>query len=480
MFSKYNRLMTAVIIILAVGFVATSLISYTVSRSSLRNEITFSSLPLTSDNIYSEIQRDLLPPVFISSLMANDTFVRDWVMQGERNDQDIVRYLTEIKKKYGTVSAFFVSDKSGKYYHSDGILKTIRQDDPRDAWYYRVKDMVSNYEINIDPDMANADTMTIFINYKVYDYKNNFIGATGVGLTVNAVKKLIGYYQEKYQRTVFFVDKKGGVTLRSSDLSNGEDSILKIEGIQDYASKILASETGFTFSYHRGPSEYFLNTRFIKEFNWYLLVEENVDIAGRILVRTLFVNIAISLFITGIIFLLIRLQIKDYRRKIELLATTDKLTGLYNRQAFDVIMEQALKERKRDRSEMTLLMMDLDFFKTVNDNYGHLCGDEVLIRASERIKDAIRESDVLCRWGGEEFFVLIKNCGFENAKKSAEKIRLAFEEKLFSIGPNNIPLTVSIGLTLFAEDDTYEKAVTRADQALYAAKAAGRNTVKIA
>ncbi len=480
MFTKYNKLMTAVIIILAIGFVATSLISYNVSRSSLRKEITSSSLPLTSDNIYSEIQRDLLPPVFISSLMANDTFVRDWVMQGERNDGDIVRYLAEIKKKYNSVSAFFVSDRSGRYYHSEGILKTVSIEDPRDAWYYRVKNMASNYEINIDPDMANADTMTIFINYKVFDYRNNFIGATGVGLTVNAVKKLIGYYQEKYQRIVFFVDVNGDITLRSSGLAEEEGSIHKIDGIKDYAPEILSGETGFTFSYRRGASDYFLNTRYIKEFNWYLLVEENENIAGRILLRTLFVNIAISLAITGIIFFLIRVQIKTYRNRIELLATTDKLTGLYNRQAFDVIIDQALKERKREQSEMALLMIDLDFFKAVNDAYGHLCGDDVLVKATQRIKSVLRESDVLCRWGGEEFFVLIKNCGLEDAKKSAEKIRLAFEESPLPVAIGTISLTVSLGLTLFIEDDSYEKALTRADSALYSAKAAGRNTFRTA
>lgn len=166
--------MTVIVSILACGFLVTSLAGYFTARSSLRSEITGSSLPLTSDNIYSEIQRDLLRPVFISSLMASDTFLRDWVISGERNPDEMVRYLREIRDSYGTVSSFFVSDRTGRYYNQDGILKTVRRDEPRDLWYWRVRDMENDYEINLDIDLANNDALTIFINYRVYDFNGVF------------------------------------------------------------------------------------------------------------------------------------------------------------------------------------------------------------------------------------------------------------------------------------------------------------------
>ena len=471
---KHKGLMTAMIVILAAGFIATSLIGYTVSRAAIRSEITSSSLPLTSDNIYSEIQRDLLQPVFISSLMAHDTFVRDWVIKGEKNEPEITRYLQEIKLKYGTITTFFVSDRTLNYYHAEGVLKRVSPDEKRDAWYYRVKEMKDPYEINIDADMGNKDTMTIFINYKVFDYQNRFIGATGVGLTVTAVKDLINSYQNKYNRNIFFVDTKGLITLRSEAFPESAESIQQIEGIKNHASEILSSAGG-TFSYKRKSSGYFLNTRYIKDFNWYLLVEENEEESAQILFRTLLLNILISLIITGIIFFLLRRQIQAYQYRIEHLASTDKLTGLFNRQAFDGIMEQALKEKRRTHGDIALLMLDLDFFKRINDTYGHLCGDSVLIQATQRIKTVLRESDPLCRWGGEEFFVLMKGCGREDARSMAEKIRCAFEAKPFIVKAISVTLTVSLGITLFSEEDTYETAVARADAALYIAKESGRN-----
>ena len=204
---KWNNLILIVSLLLITGFLTTSLASYYVSLASLRSQITKKELPLTSDNIYSEIQKDLLSPIFISSLMANDIFLRDWIINGENDITQIIRYLKEIQDKYNTFTSFFVSEQTKTYYHADGILKKVKAEEERDRWYFRVKSMKSDYEINVDPDMANKDSMTIFINYRVRDYQNNFIGTTGVGLKVNAVKDLIKKYQESYGRNIYFVDK---------------------------------------------------------------------------------------------------------------------------------------------------------------------------------------------------------------------------------------------------------------------------------
>jgi hypothetical protein len=103
------------------------------------------------------------------------------------------------------------------YYHAKGVLKQVKATEPRDTWYFRVRDMKDPYEINVDPDLANKDNLTFFINYKVYDYNDNFIGATGVGLTVDAVIKLIDRYQQRYQRSVYFVDTFGRLVLTGAE-----------------------------------------------------------------------------------------------------------------------------------------------------------------------------------------------------------------------------------------------------------------------
>jgi len=205
-----RSLLLTLVMLLGSGFLATSLLSYFASRDAIRDSIVNTELPLTSDTVYSEIQKDLVRPVLISSMMARDTFVRDWVVAGEKDPLQMTRYLKEVMDHYGAYTAFFVSNHSLTYYQAKGVLKKISPDEPRDVWYYRVRDMADPYEINVDPDLANKDNLTFFINYKVFDYDDNFIGATGVGLTVDAVIKLIDRYQQRYQRSVYFVDTLAG------------------------------------------------------------------------------------------------------------------------------------------------------------------------------------------------------------------------------------------------------------------------------
>ena len=169
-----KRLILLIGVLLVIGFTTTSLINYFTAAGAFRTEMTEDILPLTSDNIYSEIQKDLVRPAFISSMMASDTFLRDWVLSGEEDSEQITKYLSEIKEKYGLVSSFFVSESTQTYYYAGGILKTVSQQDNRDQWYFRVRHMQRPYEINVDPDMADRDKLTIFINYRVLDYKGNY------------------------------------------------------------------------------------------------------------------------------------------------------------------------------------------------------------------------------------------------------------------------------------------------------------------
>ena len=158
-------LVALLVLLLTCGFTVTSLVSYYASLESIRDGIVNTELPLTSDNVYSEIQKDLVRPILISSMMSRDTFLRDWAMQGEQDPERMTRYLREVQEHYGAFTSFFISERTGTYYQSRGVLKKVSPDEGRDVWYYRVRDMETPYEINVDVDMANQDRLTIFINY---------------------------------------------------------------------------------------------------------------------------------------------------------------------------------------------------------------------------------------------------------------------------------------------------------------------------
>ena len=474
-----RRVILLLSLLLIGGFLLTSLASYFVSRASLLKEIAQSTLPLTSDNIYSEIQRDLLRPIFISSLMASDTFLRDWVLAGEQNPDKMVRYLKEIQTKYKTFTSFFVSEKTRTYYHANGILKHVSPDEPRDVWYFRVRNMTPDYEINVDPDLANRDALTIFINYKVFDYQGKYLGATGVGLTVHAVKDLVETYQKRYHRDIYFVDRQGKVTLRDISFADKGNRLQDMEGLAPLADKILGSAT-CSLKFQRGGQTVLLNTRYIKEFDWILLVEQVEGESTKNILAALKVNLLICALITAVVLFITSYSIGVYQRRLEKMATTDKLTGSYNRNAFDMFYAQIINECRRNSIPFSMILFDIDNFKPINDNYGHLAGDTVLQDIAQLVKTRIRASDMFFRWGGEEFLLLLKGCDAEHAFQMAEQLRQAIQANTVNYENTSITVTISLGVAQAQAKESEDLLLKRIDAALYAAKQKGRNRTELA
>lgn len=164
-------------------------------------------------------------------------------------------------------------------------------------------------------------------------------------------------------------------------------------------------------------------------------------------------------------------------QQLELLATTDPLTGAGNRRRFDEVLRAELARSRRYGVPLSLVFFDIDYFKRVNDSLGHPVGDQVLIRLSQLISGHIRETDVFARLGGEEFAVLAPNCDLSCARQFAEKLRGMVEKHVF---PDAGALTCSFGVAGYREGDEPATLVKRADEALYCAKGAGRNRVVVA
>ncbi|MNB90033.1 Response regulator PleD [compost metagenome] len=473
-----RSLVLTLVALLGAGFLATSFLSYYASRASIRDNIVNTELPLTSDTVYSEIQKDLVRPILISSMMARDTFMRDWVVNGEKDSDQMTRYLNEVMTHYGAYTAFFVSNTSLTYYHAKGVLKQVKATEPRDAWYFRVRDMKDPYEINVDPDLANKDNLTFFINYKVYDYNSRFIGAAGVGLTVDAVIKLIDKYQQRYQRSVYFVDNFGRLVLTGAEGgpqgARIGQKLGELDGMKDLVNRLPKPHSG-SYEYSVQGQGHFLNVRFIPELNWYLFVDKREDSALGEIRQSLYLNLLICLLVTLTVLVLLNQVIKRLQDKIQAQATLDSLTELPNRRGFDLLAIQAMHEARREPKPLSALLLDLDRFKVLNDTYGHLAGDQVLNGFAQDLKSCLRHSDIVCRWGGEEFIVLLKDTDGDGGQVIAEKIRQHVERQPYAYNGNRLQLTVSIGLTTLQPDDTLHTLLSRADHAMYRAKQSGRN-----
>lgn len=169
-----------------------------------------------------------------------------------------------------------------------------------------------------------------------------------------------------------------------------------------------------------------------------------------------------------------------HRHKLEELSVRDGLTGLYNRRELEKRLQQEIQRARRYRRPLSVLMLDIDHFKNVNDRYGHQAGDEVLITVADLIQLNVRPVDVVCRYGGEELAVILPETDAEGARTVAERIRGTVEDSVTTTPQGDtVHVTVSIGLAVFPRDgDTAAGLIHTADQALYAAKQEGRNLVR--
>ena len=174
-------------------------------------------------------------------------------------------------------------------------------------------------------------------------------------------------------------------------------------------------------------------------------------------------------------------ELRKAYHEIEHQAMHDSLTGLLSRRAVFADLEQELSRTQRKSEPLSLIMVDLDHFKSVNDTYGHQAGDAVLEEAAKRMHECVRPYDKIGRIGGEEFMIVLGDCNSAEGLEIAERIRKSIGDQFFEFAGNKITATVSIGVAATITNQTFEKEllISAADKALYKAKREGRNTVRV-
>jgi len=168
-------------------------------------------------------------------------------------------------------------------------------------------------------------------------------------------------------------------------------------------------------------------------------------------------------------------------RRAQRLAITDGLTGLHNRRYFEERLDEEIHRSRRYDRPMSIIMIDIDFFKQFNDTCGHLKGDDVLRKLSHILQEHTRETDITARYGGEEFVMILPETSLESSRMLGERIRKAVDEAVFE-GEERIPaknITVSVGVSCLTDDEGGYDALDRADRALYKSKQAGKNLVTV-
>jgi len=318
-----------------------------------------------------------------------------------------------------------------------------------------------------------------------FNSESDFLGMAAFSINLNYFTELIDLPQETKLITIRIFDK-------NMLLIANKPFVLKNIGTRSsevFIKKFIESGERVRFI-DELPSFYKNNTMFylrkVDELPFIIVMEmtSKDGLAGWYQHALIIVFFLFSILLMSIVIIKNNLKIIeqnkvliDKEKKLHLLATTDSLTGLLNRHGIKSLVEQEMKRFNRKQYPVSLILIDIDNFKVINDNFGHPIGDKILQLLSNSLQPMIRDADYIVRWGGEEFFILATDTPLANATILAEKIRALVEGLSQAELP---PFTVSIGVAQYNKQDSFDNWYTKADNALYKAKEDGKNQVAVA
>ncbi|MEF9973585.1 MAG: sensor domain-containing diguanylate cyclase [Clostridia bacterium] len=401
-------------LIISAGFVLTIVTSLFSFRSMFHKDVEIVS-ELTSENIYVNINNLMDRPINVSTSMAHDTFLRDFIseeIQGalpEGSTQTMTKYLASYQQKYQFDSVFFVSAKTGAYYHyRNGIDRTMTAGDPEDQWYYDFLASPNDCALNVDNDETTDDVITVFVNCKLYDERQNVLGVVGVGMETPYIQGFLRDNEEKYGFHAYLIDAAGNVQLSSSLTEFGNVNLFENPIFYAMADAIRVKPTQSDQRwYHSRETDGYIITKYVPNLNWYLVVENNVKSFQNKLFLQLGIDFIFLLLVVSVVIVITMGVIRKYDHKLVSLAETDQLTGIRNRTSYE--REIAGDARHSERYQtFGIGICDLNGLKEINDLYGHQAGDTYLQTIAAMLIHAFPTCPVF-RIGGDEFALIFEN-----------------------------------------------------------------------
>lgn len=395
----------------------------------------------------------------------------------------LAAWFREMFGTFTTYSNIIYVDANGDILVAARWLASPRATNVADTVYFK-RAMASNGPVIGDFMHGKlSGTPVVHVATPVYDRDGHKRGVVAAALDMTRIQRELLHFTDSTKTVIALVDSRGTLLARSAgdprmigtNVASTMPMFREMVRRESGTGKVLAPDgmvRVFAFAHSEAAP-------------WYVRVGTDANvIAAQTAARqrdnvVIFVALALVAF-AG--WLWLGRDMERLHRETQRLALVDPLTGLWNFRKLDYDLESHLNRSRRYGQPLSCLMIDIDHFKDFNDEYGHIAGDRVLKCIASVISDAVRESDLVYRYGGEEFCVLMPDTDKEGARSVAERVRAAVESECFVLEDSGVEcrLTVSIGIATFPEDalDVGEL-LKRSDFALYDAKRAGRNRVEV-
>ncbi|MCK9171578.1 MAG: sensor domain-containing diguanylate cyclase [Treponema sp.] len=435
---------------------------------------------LADVNINRFIENSMSSPVTVSKTMANDSFLKTW-MQGEvkyRNDSGYLKklydYLSAYQAKYGYSTVFCVSALTGRYYYQTGLNKIVSPGDSHDVWYYNFVRSGQEYDLEVDTNQEDKNSITIFVNFRVEDTDGNLLGVIGVAQQIDSLESLIRFYENNYHLSVYILNTS---TVKTSFSGNSEIFIdrKKLRELSGNTQTVILNKTGDAVLqwFTDGGKLKCIISKYNSTLGWYLIVEKDTETISRSFQERIRHNILFMLITLCACIAVTTVILFEYNELIVKDENRDDVTGLQNRKLF--LKQSLVYIRRHTKQPLTLFMIDIDNFKNINDTYGHIFGNAVLGTVGKYLKNATDGCGFAARWGGDEFIGIL-NGGTEES----EHLLNSFVTELKKTRQNDrCCVTLSIGIVKMDPEKSFEQNVDNADAALYRSKKNGRDQITI-
>ena len=470
-----RRIMEMATFILIISFGFSTIISL-VSLSSLINKNDEEESIIYANQISNEITATFSEPRAVS-LSFDNTFIHEILGNFDSYSEEEIstilgEYLLDNVEDFNYDTGFIVSANNYGYYTEHGFHKILEPTNPDDDWIFNFLESGKDYELNLDNDQANGNRTTVFINCKMTDDEGNFIGACGVGLTLDDISEILGKYETLEGYSLVLADKDGNITVSSAELDGQiTDKASAHQGMvsNELVNTIKNYDKSKSHEYVTLGKNSFFIVKYIPDCDWYLIIDyegNDMPSVSTILTRNMLaclISLVVVLVATNAIISYSENRSKKYKDEAE----RDMMTGLKNRREYERKLEEFRKLRELEN--ITVISLDVNGLKYVNDNIGHAAGDELIKGSASVIDDFFKDIGFTYRTGGDEFMVLINDC-----VDNPEKLATDFKAKVATWKGKLVDeIHISIGIARGADktDDSLEALLREADKAMYIDKA---------
>jgi len=425
--------------------------------------------------LFSLINSEIIRPLDTAFLMANDTFIIEYIEQDKIVQEKIINYLSRLSIAYKMVT-FIAMDKHGYLLNSN--KEKLALGNNQMEWYERLK----NKSGTQFADIGNAEDPHLYFDIKIFNEQQKFLGFIGVAVDLNHFAKKFTEYQHRFGFELILVDNSNNITLSSNSLMKTEshhrdEALVNIEQFNWYQalSKEKMNNNSVQSVEFQGQ---IISQLPLNELNWRIFIISPPAYQQGEYWKLFTTRIGIFISLILILYALFNLSVGNLKKRLVENSEIDFLTKLPNRSYMHWKYEELIESHKH----IALAIADIDNFKVINDTYGHVVGDEVLRVIAKQFSENLRQDDISCRWGGEEFVMLLPNSSAKQALEITERMRETIAKTPFNISASNLSFNTTISFGIYESPLTgssLEELVKNADKALYKAKHNGRNRVEI-